>query len=64
MCRTFRTFTVPVAGGKVISPSNPSGKSTCRLIRGHTNAAGYELIAKAVLEALKDGERFREHVGR
>ena len=60
----IRIHTAPALAERFMGPSNPSGKSTCRLIRGHTNAAGYELIAKAVLEALKDGERFREHVGR
>ena len=48
----------------VQGPSNPSGKSTCRLIRGHTNATVYELIAKAVFELSKYSERFREDVGR
>ena len=30
----------------------------------HTNATVYELIAKAILEALNHNGRLREHVGR
>ena len=49
-------------GGKVYSPIESFGKIYMYSDSWHTNAAGYELIAQAVLEVLKRNEQLKGYL--
>lgn len=48
---------------KVYTPIESFGKIYMKSDRVHTNAAGYEVIAQALLEELKKDERFKRYLG-
>jgi lysophospholipase L1-like esterase len=62
----IRRYTVPAEKGKakVFRPIETFGKMYMQADGWHTNAAGYELIARAVLEKLKDDEKVKNHLAR
>jgi len=61
-----RSFTVPAGGGerKVYRPIETFGELYMQADAWHTNAVGYDLIARALLESLKQTPRFQQHVRR
>ncbi len=62
----IRSFTPEAsrAGRSVYRPIETFGESYMHADGWHTNAAGYELIAKAVVGFLKQDPKFRAHVSR
>jgi lysophospholipase L1-like esterase len=60
----IRRFTVNAAnqGVTVFRPIEAFGEMYMQADGWHTNAAGYELIAKAILNKLKEDERVRKYV--
>jgi lysophospholipase L1-like esterase len=60
----IRRYAVPAEKGKakVYRPIESFGKMYLRADGWHTDAAGYELIARAVLEKLKDDEKVKRHL--
>jgi lysophospholipase L1-like esterase len=59
--REFKVEAEP-GQGKVYRPVESFGKVYMQADAWHTNAWGYELIAKALLETLKKNDRFKRHV--
>jgi lysophospholipase L1-like esterase len=49
-------------GASVYRPIETFGRIYLRADAWHTNAWGYELVANALIEALKKNEKFRKHV--
>jgi lysophospholipase L1-like esterase len=60
----IRSFTVEAKNGevKLYSPIESFGKIYMQADPWHTNAAGYELIAKALLGILKKNDRVRDYL--
>jgi lysophospholipase L1-like esterase len=60
----IRDFKLEATGSeeRVYRPIDSFGKIYLRSDAWHTNAQGYELVAKALIEALKKDERFQKHV--
>src|SRR5262249_17811487 len=60
----IREFEVETAGSAegAYRPIETFGKIYLRSDAWHTNALGNELVAKALIEALKKNEKFQEHV--
>lgn len=54
-----RTFTVPASSGIVYRPIESFGKLYLQADGFHTNSQGYDLIARAVRDALVKNERFQ-----
>jgi lysophospholipase L1-like esterase len=60
----IRSFTVEAknGGAKLYRPIESFGKIYMQADPWHTNAAGYELIAKALLETLKKNDRVKDYL--
>jgi lysophospholipase L1-like esterase len=60
----IREFKVEAKGSgeRVYRPIESFGKIYLQADAWHTNALGYELVAKALIEALKKNEKFQKHV--
>ncbi len=61
----IRRFTThrPNVGGHLYRPIDTFGEMYMQADGWHTNAAGYQLIAEAVLEELKQNAKVMEHLG-
>jgi lysophospholipase L1-like esterase len=60
----IRSFTVEAKNGKakLYRPIESFGKIYMQADPWHTNAAGYELIAKALLDVLKKNDRVKDYL--
>jgi lysophospholipase L1-like esterase len=57
------TVDAPDDGGRVYRPVETFGEMYMQADGWHTNAAGYQLMADAVLQELKKNEKVMEHLG-
>lgn len=59
----LRYFTVPTLGGRrVYRPIDTFGELYLQADAWHTNAAGYDMIASALLETFRPLSKFRQHI--